>query len=163
MVLNLTGVFAGGEDLPFETSLDLSDLDFSGNFPFKSPVLIKGIASNKAGIVMIDLTAEYSFCAPCDLCANEVVREEKLPLTYVVVQSLEGEDTEDFVLAEDMKVDINNLVRDDIILRVPMKFLCSPDCKGICPICGKNLNDGECGCKSSSIDPRLEALKGFFD
>lgn len=162
-MLNLAGVFAGEETLPFETRLDLSELEFSGARPFQTPVVIRGTAANHAGVVMIELTASYSVCAPCDRCAVEVHREEKLPLSYVVVQNVEGEDTEDFVVAKDMKVDIEALVRDDIILRFPMKFLCKPDCKGICPKCGKNLNEGVCGCEIRSADPRLDALKGFFN
>ncbi|MGB9809870.1 MAG: YceD family protein, partial [Caldanaerobacter sp.] len=45
-----------------------------------------------------------------------------------------------------------------VILSLPMKFLCKEDCKGLCPICGTNLNYGSCSCKREDIDPRLEVL-----
>ncbi|NMA14219.1 MAG: DUF177 domain-containing protein [Clostridia bacterium] len=43
-----------------------------------------------------------------------------------------------------------------------MKTLCREDCKGLCPICGSNLNIKQCRCERESIDPRLAALKNFF-
>ncbi len=163
MLLNLSGVFAGSESLPFEYEMDLSDLEFSGYSSLKKPVKIKGAAKNRAGVVFIELTAEYTISSPCDRCAADIERKESLPLTYVVVQETEGEDTEDFVVAEDQKVDLDPLVRDDIVIRYPSKLLCSPDCKGLCPNCGKNLNEGDCDCKKEQTDPRLDALKAFFD
>lgn len=163
MLLNLSGVFAGSESLPFEYEIDLSDLEFSGCSSLKKPVKIKGAAKNRAGVVFIELTAEYTISAPCDRCAADIERKESLPLTYVVVQETEGEDTEDFVVAEDQKVDLDPLVRDDIVIRYPSKLLCSPDCKGLCPNCGKNLNEGNCDCAKEQTDPRLDALKAFFD
>lgn len=163
MFLNLSGVFAGSESLPFEYEMDLSDLEFSGCSSLKKPVKIKGAAKNRAGVVFIELTAEYTISAPCDRCAADIERKESLPLTYVVVQETEGEDTEDFVVAEDQKVDLDPLVRDDIVIRYPSKLLCSPDCKGLCPNCGKNLNEGDCDCAKEQTDPRLDALKAFFD
>lgn len=163
MLLNLSGVFAGSESLPFEYEMDLSDLEFSGCSSLKKPVKIKGAAKNRAGVVFIELTAEHTISAPCDRCAADIERKESLPLTYVVVQETEGEDTEDFVVAEDQKVDLDPLVRDDIVIRYPSKLLCSPDCKGLCPNCGKNLNEGDCDCAKEQTDPRLDALKAFFD
>ena len=55
--------------------------------------------------------------------------------------------------------DITELVRDTILAGLPIRNLCSADCKGLCPICGKNLNDGECDCDKFIVDPRLASLK----
>jgi uncharacterized protein len=49
-------------------------------------------------------------------------------------------------LSGDEIIDLTEGIREDIILRLPLKNLCSEDCKGLCPRCGKNLNDGPCGC-----------------
>jgi uncharacterized protein len=50
-------------------------------------------------------------------------------------------------LSGDETIDLTDGIREDIILRLPLKNLCSEDCKGLCPKCGKNLNEGACGCK----------------
>jgi uncharacterized protein len=69
-----------------------------------------------------------------------------------------GEDNEDIILVEDMKLDLDELVYTEIIISLPMKHLCRKDCKGICSSCGKNLNEEECSCNKKQIDPRLQAL-----
>ena len=51
------------------------------------------------------------------------------------------------------------LLRDDILLDLPTKFLCTDDCKGLCPTCGKDLNDGPCQCVKHSLDPLWRFLK----
>ena len=58
-------------------------------------------------------------------------------------------------------LDITTLVRDTLIAAQPIKNLCKPDCKGLCPKCGENLNERECSCDKSEVDPRLAALLDF--
>ena len=50
-------------------------------------------------------------------------------------------------------------LREQIEMEFPVRFLCKDDCRGLCPKCGKNLNEGGCGCDTKEIDPRLEPLK----
>ncbi len=50
-------------------------------------------------------------------------------------------------------IDLTESIREDIIIAFPMKPLCSKDCKGLCPLCGKNLNKGACGCSTSESVP----------
>ena len=57
--------------------------------------------------------------------------------------------------------DIEELVRDTLITSQSIKNLCKTDCKGLCPVCGQNLNDGECNCDRLSVDPRLAPLMNF--
>ena len=57
--------------------------------------------------------------------------------------------------------DITELVRDTFLASLPIQNLCRADCKGLCPVCGKNLNDGDCECDRFIVDPRLAALKDF--
>jgi uncharacterized protein len=60
-------------------------------------------------------------------------------------------------------IQIDNMVREAILLALPLKPLCSKDCKGLCPICGIDLNKSGCGCVKREIDPRWEKLKGLLD
>jgi uncharacterized protein len=57
---------------------------------------------------------------------------------------------------------IDNLVRETIILALPLKPLCSEECKGLCPICGADLNKSPCSCVKKEIDPRWEKLKDLL-
>jgi uncharacterized protein len=57
------------------------------------------------------------------------------------------------------EIDLEQLMREQFYLALPMKPLCTPDCRGLCPTCGTNLNRGGCDCKEEWQDPRLAALK----
>lgn len=81
-----------------------------------------------------------------------------------------GEDMEHELTAEDLdiaeikgsEIDCGEVILEQIALEIPMKPLCSEGCPGICPSCGADLNNGECGCVAEErIDPRLKALKDF--
>ena len=62
---------------------------------------------------------------------------------------------------EDDEIDLGQLMREQFYLALPMKPLCADDCKGLCPLCGTNLNGGACRCKREWDDPRMAALRGL--
>ncbi len=55
-------------------------------------------------------------------------------------------------------IDIDRIIIDQINLSIPFKPLCSEECKGLCPVCGKNLNEGPCGCEVKKSDPRINLI-----
>ena len=69
----------------------------------------------------------------------------------------------EFLLPEDGRIDLSSLVREYMLLDVPIKTLCRPDCKGLCPICGENQNESICQHDHVAIDPRLAKLKTIYD
>lgn len=58
-------------------------------------------------------------------------------------------------------IDLDPLVREQVLLALPMHAVCREDCKGLCGSCGQNLNEGQCGCATTQVDPRLAALKNI--
>ena len=58
-------------------------------------------------------------------------------------------------------IDIDPLVREQVLLALPMQASCREDCKGLCGGCGKNLNEGQCGCAADRVDPRFAQLKNI--
>ena len=63
----------------------------------------------------------------------------------------------------DDQIDVNELLREQFYLALPMKPLCRPDCQGLCPVCGTNRNVETCACQSEWVDPRMEALRRLRD
>ena len=61
-----------------------------------------------------------------------------------------------------MDLDVDQLVYLEVLMSWPLKVLCREDCKGICSQCGKNLNDGPCGCVEEPKDPRMAAISDIF-
>lgn len=163
MTLDLKAVFLNdGMVLPFEHSLDLSDADFFGSTPLTQPVMVKGQFENRAGVVSMKGTAYVRLETPCDRCTAMTVQELTVPVEHLLVTSAVNEESDELVVIPDMQLDPDELLRCDVLWALPAKHLCREDCKGICPDCGKNLNEGKCGCKKS-IDPRLEGLLGLLD
>ena len=62
---------------------------------------------------------------------------------------------------ENDEIDLGQLMREQFYLSVPMKPLCQDDCRGLCPVCGTNLNRGTCACKQDWEDPRLAVLRNL--
>ncbi len=72
------------------------------------------------------------------------------------------EDDEDILPISGFEIDLEDVVTEAIVLNVPMKWLHDENCKGICKVCGINLNKQSCHCDAQEIDPRLEGLRNLF-
>lgn len=163
MILELQNLFQNsGEQLPFDTEFDWRQVDWNGSEPFVSPVHVEGLFRNEAGVVSVDMHVTFHFLAPCDRCMAEVDRAYDFHFKHLLADHLNDEENDDFLLVEDMHFDLERFVQEDVFLALPTKFLCREDCKGLCPQCGKNLNEGSCSCQKP-IDPRLEVLRQLLD
>lgn len=164
MLLDLKKLFMNEDTAEsFQYSLDLTAYEYDGGTPFVKPVRIEGTVSNNSGVIKLAYSVEFSLKKPCDRCAVVVEKEYSYSFQHTLVTQLNGEDTGELLLVEDNKLDMDELVIADILLELPMKFLCSPDCKGLCPQCGVNKNVEQCSCTVKQIDPRLEILKNLMD
>lgn len=123
-----------------------------------SPVSVSGYIKNSSGIVSVSATADLTVSTQCAKCAKQICKKLTVPVEHYLTAQLNNEDNDDYILVEDMVLDLDELVSEDIFLALPSRFLCKPDCKGLCPMCGKDLNEGKCDCKKQ-IDPRLSVLQ----
>ena len=151
MLLDLTELFTEKiENKPFDYNIDLSGTRINGVYPFVSPVSVKGEVKGLEGSALLNASVSFDFSIPCDRCARQTDRHYNFKFSHVLVPSLENKDNnDDLIEVESGKLDLDALMKEDILLELPSKFLCSENCKGLCPKCGKNLNDGPCSCKSS--------------
>ena len=164
MILDLKSIFlCEGSVLEREIVQDMSETTVDGVKPFVSPVRVDVTAENRAGLVKLSLATSFNFQKPCDRCGTDVNREFHYNFEHYPVTSLSGDQNDDYIETPDYTIDIDGLVRDDILLELPSKYLCSDECKGLCPKCGANLNEKACGCTAKETDPRLEALRKLTD
>ena len=163
MILDVTSVLhTPGGRLPFQFSMDLSDLEFGGRYPVSRPVAVEGEVRNSADVLTLTLTASTTLDAVCDRCGKAFSQEKAVPYSCMLAEELQNEDSDDIVLLEAGKVDAGELARTAFVLGMDTKTLCSEDCKGLCPRCGANLNDGPCGCRKEP-DPRLAVLAKLLE
>lgn len=107
---------------------------------------------------------------PCDRCAEDarVIIEQSFDEFEPFPSERSEADDGDFEIPESSAVffregspilDLGGLLWEELSLSLPVKPLCRPGCRGVCVLCGKNLNDGPCGCSEGEGDPRLAVLK----
>ena len=109
--------------------------------------------------------------ADCDRCLEEVAFaiNADFDLSYVpdTYDGRSGEEQEvapavlDIGYYEGSGIELADVVHEQVLLWLPMQRLCRPDCKGICPVCGQNRNQQDCGCHTASVDDRWAALRQF--
>lgn len=164
MIIDLRTLFLNdNKTIPLDYRFDMSDVDFYGYHPLKSPVSVKGRVFSRAGIVTLSVECDCEYTAPCDRCYVETVKHYIVPIERVLVGELENDENDEMILLQDFKLDLFELVFAEIVLAMPSKHLCSEDCKGVCKDCGTNLNDGSCDCATKQVDPRLQTLAKFFE
>lgn len=169
MLVNITDVLSseGKENIlstMWETDRFVCQL---GTFPVSKKEPVEIVLSNISdGKARLRGKCSFTFTVPCDRCLKDV----EVPLTFsferevfapdkVDAESLEDDDN----IMDGYQLDVDKLLYNEILMNWPMKVLCKPDCKGICKKCGKDLNEGDCGCDTFVPDPRMAAIKEIFN
>ncbi len=135
---------------------------FSGDISAKARVY-----GSRSGF-SVDLSIAGDATVTCARCLSDAPLEifRDFRYFYKPLSSTDSDDDDStgdeiiFLKSIEGEVDISDQVWESLILSLPEKVLCSPDCRGICPICGKDRNKEECGCSGGTVDPRFEILAG---
>ncbi len=163
MLLKLDPLFLGEQStLPIDYAPDFSAVEWNGCCPFHD-VKVKGELRKAAGGVMLKAVVTYRYEGTCDRCMCDISREQSLVMEHMLVVSLNHEENDSFVLLENYQLPLDALVEEDLILDQPSKVLCSEECRGLCPVCGQDLNVASCDCRRETVDPRLAALQQLLD
>ena len=150
-----------------DVDIDMTTFDsrgFSYDITDKSPV---HLTLTNLGSQKLHLQAQFmiELAIPCDRCLTDVKHRYEIEVDKKLDAS-ESEDDEgldDINYMKEYNLDIDMLVYEEVSVRLPMKNLCMEDCKGICPVCGTNLNHKECGCDRKVADPRMSDVLDIFN
>ncbi len=122
---------------------------------------LSGEITNFGDFYLFDGEAKSVLEFECDKCLA--------PVTYLVAfpvierfGNFKSED-EDIWEFQGKNIDLSEAVMMNLFLNIPIKYICSEDCRGLCPVCGQNLNKGKCGCESSLKNNHFEGLKSLFN
>jgi uncharacterized protein len=137
-----------------------------------SPVRAKLKIQKVGAEVVVNGNIKADIQMQCSRCLKDFKKDISFPVEAVFhpVEQLEGEEHRE-IKAEELnmgfyskdELDLTDLVKEQIMLNLPMKPLCNDFCKGICLQCGADLNAGACGCTVRDIDSRLVGLKKLLD
>ena len=175
MLVNLSDVFSSEGMMANETA-ELEMTSFKsrlGDFRITQKSPVNFVFSNiGVGKARIEGNVELKFDTSCDRCLAEVPtiltlefeREVASPDTTTDSSEDDGDGEDDAIdFMEGYQLNVETFVYNEILLNWPMKILCREDCKGICRICGKDLNTGECGCDTFVPSPGLAGIKEIFN
>lgn len=108
----------------------------------------------------------YTYEGNCDRCLIPIVSTCSTVLSGKLIHNKGKYNNEDeldeIIFYEDNQLNLEEYIWSQVVSSLPMKTLCSKGCKGLCPVCGKDLNTQSCDCMGNTIDPRLEKLKELF-
>ncbi|MCD7868411.1 MAG: DUF177 domain-containing protein [Clostridiales bacterium] len=156
--------FALHESVPFEPD----EIRFQlGVFPVleKTPVELS-IVNVGDKVLEIEGRGSVTVSIPCDRCLTDVPTEIPYEIRRRLDMKLADEDRvknlDESSYLTGMDLDVDRLVCLEVLINWPFKVLCRNDCKGLCSRCGRNLNNGPCGCKEEPKDPRMAAISDIF-
>ncbi len=151
-----------GASLPFAVTLDPERLCGGAVTGFRAPPEARGEVVNTAGLLNLRGTLAAEMTCVCDRCGTAFDRKKVLPLDVPLAADVSDEASPEVFAVEGDGIDVSEVAETCFILDMEQKVLCRDDCKGLCPTCGKNLNDGPCGCTKPG-DPRLAVLSRLLE
>ena len=150
---------------------DLAALQDAGECSFTGPLRVQLTVAREfdhfraQGRVAITVRLSCSRClAEFDQTIDSPFTVFYLPAATGAVQDEEVELSEQDLVSvtfEGDEIDFTREIAEQVLTEIPFKPLCSEACQGLCPTCGSDLNQGECGCRDESFSIKFEALKGF--
>ena len=155
----------------FEFSIASAEIDLeSDTAGLNNDIEIRGELTKR--IAQIDLEGEIAadLEMDCTRCLQPKVEKLKIPysVSYITAENYTGgkeaelsEDDLQISVYDGSQIDVNELVREQILLNLPEQSFCKEDCKGLCQQCGANRNLIDCKCDEKEIDPRWSALKNL--
>ena len=149
MIINLRQVFeVNGAKKDLHYSIPLTELVGIRGYEFNSPIKVDGTIQNNTGIVTLQFSVEFKLKILCDRCIKVFCRDYFYEFEHIIVKQLNtnSDGYDDYIVAEGESVDLNEIAISDLLLQLPLKMLCDEDCKGLCSVCGCDLNECVCSC-----------------
>lgn len=165
MIKDLSGLLAKKyEELVVDEAVGLKSMLRSGDeILFSEPVSINGrLYRLEDDVVFFSGNLSTSISTSCGRCLEPVSEEVELDFDEVVYAEGREEDYDLIVEPEGETFNLEDFIRNLLELKLPLKFLCDEECKGLCPVCGLNLNTSQCDCNDEKIDERFAMLKNLF-
>ncbi|MBR1691227.1 MAG: DUF177 domain-containing protein [Lachnospiraceae bacterium] len=168
MLVNLTDILTS-EDKAEDLLIDYEPDTFTAGgrtFPIISKEPFQLVCRNTGkGKAMLTGSFSCELLMECDRCLKDVKVPFRLePEENISIEEIEHPaDADSLSFMEGYQLDTEKLLGNEILVNWPTKVLCRDDCKGICKLCGKDLNLGDCGCDTFIPDPRMAVINDIFN
>lgn len=128
---------------------------------FLKPVTLDGELTIAENVIRLEGKVTTELGLTCSRCLTSFNYNIDIQIHENFSNDPENKDDELIFIESDI-TDITEIIKNNIVLSLPIKKLCKDDCKGLCQVCGTNLNESSCNCSDDSVDPRLAKLKDLF-
>lgn len=166
MLIDVRSVISSDSSLSYRfTDIPEGVADFLSSEQHIRQVVTEVVSRHVFGriYVTMDISCQYdTVCARCMDSLDRMVHEH-CEQCFIPEGGEDDAEDVDFVTYSGNFIDLTDVVIDGICTAIPVRDLCSEDCKGICPKCGINLNLGSCDCSQREIDPRLAGLAKLLE
>ena len=162
MKVNIQRFSEGIHEVSEEISAE--DLGLSQAIKISGNLKVNALVDKFEESFRVKLNIKVEVIDQCDKCLEEFKSSfDETGEQIFQVGEGEFEDDDIEILPKNTKeLDLSNLINEVFLINRPIQKICTESCKGLCPICGKDLNKTSCDCKNESIDPRLEKLKSLI-
>ena len=169
MLINLSDVLSEQhKTIEKDVAVDMTVFEAPfGRYEIVSKDLVHIVVEHvKDSELMIRGLTDLVIAVPCDRCLEEVDKAfhfnfaKNVDLNPELVDTQKEFDEKNYI--DGYNLDVDKLLYNEILIGWPMKVLCSENCKGICSICGQNLNKGTCDCEDTGLDPRMSVIQDVF-
>lgn len=158
MKIKISNLSDSDYEFEFFDDVELLDVDEIYNGKFHTKVNLTKFGDQ----IILNAVTNINAHLICDRCATEFdeIISSSYRMVYLFRKTSDPVNSVDvtYLTPDTDQINIRNDVRDYAMLAIPMKKLCNENCKGICPHCGKNLNEGDCTCVNEETDPRWQKL-----
>lgn len=145
-----------GGKIEIAGEVGIPEEEFSG-VKFTSPANLSGNITNNGETLILSAHVNCRASAVCARCLKDIEVIFDIDISEMLAQGKSGGD-DDIYMFEHESVDLTEIVVNNLLINISGKYLCSSGCKGLCPVCGTDLNVSECSCDTAVIDPRWAAL-----
>ena len=154
-----------GAEVKLSSTVGFGDAEFLGEtYRFIEPLKVEGRVYNNGQSLTLEANVSGRMVTECARCLDEVEADVEFSVHELLSQREEGADEdEDIILFDGYEIELDDIIADHFLMNISGRYLCSDDCKGLCPVCGENLNHGECDCDNEYIDPRWQALADIMN
>lgn len=170
MLIDLTDIIKNvNGKLDISEKFKMPSVSFLGEeFSFIEDCLVKGEIINNSKALELSLTVAGKANVHCARCQKPLTVDVSFPVTETLVrEGTEISDAEDVVLYSGKAVELDDIIVSAFLMNASAKYLCKEDCKGLCPNCGVDLNDGDCDCgkeiSGAWQDKLAEIMKNMTD
>lgn len=150
-------------------------IGYSRDFPLEIPQLrlppdlelydLRGFArvTRTAQGLLVQVRLSANVRTQCVRCLTEFMQPLDVDFTELYAFTPNSVTESGLIVPENGKIDLAPLVREEMLVAIPMSPLCREDCSGLCPVCGENLNENPHEHEDEGVDPRLDVLKSLLE